>query len=534
MHPYQHAETDPGRLAFVVADTGETLTYGELDAASNRGAQLFRKLGLEPGDTIGLLLRNGPAFPIAYWAAQRAGLMICPLSFHLKPAEAAYILNDCGAKLLVTAAEVGETAAALASQRAELAPGLLKVLFAGQDALPGAESWDAATAQMPPTPIPDQISGHYLVYSSGTTGRPKGIVLPFERGPIENESPVEQMSRARLEPFKPLVTFNAAPLYHAAPLVSTMLTHRIGGLSVVLKAFDAVQVLSAIQTWKVNYAQFVPTMFVRLLALPEEVRTSFDLSSLRYVIHAAAPCPVEIKRRMIDWLGPIINEYYSGSEANGQCFITPQEWLQKPGSVGRASVGAVHICDEAGEELPAGREGLIYFESAREFRYLNDPEKTAKSRHPRHANWSALGDIGYLDEDGYLFLTDRKDFMIISGGVNIYPQGVENALVVHPKVADAAVIGVPNAEFGEEVKAVVLPKDWADANDAFAEELIAYCRERVSNVAAPRSVDFVRELPRLPTGKLAKHEVRKTYWGQTGSGPVALAARSDGGRHEPG
>jgi acyl-CoA synthetase (AMP-forming)/AMP-acid ligase II len=356
------------------------------------------------------------------------------------------------------------------------------------------------------------------------------IVLPFERGPIENETPVEQMSRKRLEPFDPLVVFNAAPLYHAAPLVSTMLTHRIGGLSVVLKAFDPIQVLKAIQTWKVNHAQFVPTMFVRMLALPEKVRKSYDLSSLKYAIHAAAPCPIEIKRRMIEWWGPIVNEYYAGSEANGQCFITPEEWLNKPGSVGRATVGVLHICDEAGEELPPGREGLIYFESPREFRYLNDPEKTARSRHPRHADWSALGDIGYLDEDGYLFLTDRKDFMIISGGVNIYPQAVENALIVHPRIADAAVIGVPNAEFGEEVKAVVMTKDPSDATAAFADELIAYCREAVSHVAAPRSVDFVTELPRLPTGKLAKHEVRKRYWGDGGKGPVAFAARI--GAHE--
>jgi acyl-CoA synthetase (AMP-forming)/AMP-acid ligase II len=275
-------------------------------------------------------------------------------------------------------------------------------------------------------------------------------------------------------------------------------------------------------------------MFVRMLALPEGERASFDLSSLRYVVHAAAPCPVEIKRRMLDWFGPIINEYYSGSEANGQCFITPEEWLKKPGSVGRASVGVLHICDETGKELPAGREGMIYFESQREFGYLNDPEKTAKSRHPAHPTWSALGDIGYVDEDGYLFLTDRKDFMIISGGVNIYPQATENALILHPKVADAAVIGVPNAEFGEEVKAVVQPKDWADVSEAFAEELIAYCRERVSNVACPRSVDFVPDLPRLPTGKLAKHEVRRKYWGAAGGEPKALAARIGDGPHGKG
>jgi long-chain acyl-CoA synthetase len=512
MHPYQHAQAHPDRLALVVADTGETLTYGELDAASNRGAQLFRQRGLKPGDTIGLMLKNGPAFPIAYWAAQRAGLMVAPLSTHLKPEEAAYILNDSGAKLLITAAEVGDTALAVASQRASLTPGLAAVFDVGTDVLPGAESWARATAAMPATPIPDQISGHYLVYSSGTTGRPKGVVLPFERGPIEAESATEQLVRGRLQAFDPLVTFNAAPLYHAAPLVSCIMSHRLGGLAVVLKTFNAVETLKAIETWRVTYAQFVPTMFVRLLALSDEARTAFDLSSLKQVVHAAAPCSVDVKRRMLDWFGPIIHEYYSGSEANGQCAITPEEWLRKPGSVGRAVWGELHICDENGDELPPGREGLIYFESPRAFEYLNDPGKTAKARHPSHPTWSALGDIGRVDEDGYLFLTDRKDFMIISGGVNIYPQAIEDVLMLHPKVADVAVIGVPNAEFGEEVKAVVQPVDWNEAGEALARELIAFCRERVSNVSRPRSVDFVRQLPRLPTGKLAKHEVRRPYW----------------------
>jgi acyl-CoA synthetase (AMP-forming)/AMP-acid ligase II len=294
--------------------------------------------------------------------------------------------------------------------------------------------------------------------------------------------------------------------------MTSIVTLRVGGTAVVLEKFDAERTLQAIQTWKVTAAQFVPTMFVRMLALPEEVRAAYDLSSLKRVTHAAAPCPVSVKRRMIEWLGPIVHEYYSGSEGNGQCAITPEEWLRKPGSVGKAVWGVLHICDESGDELAANQPGVIYFEGATSFSYRNDEAKTAKSRHPHHSDWSTIGDIGYVDEDGYLFLCDRKDFMIISGGVNIYPQAVEDLIIGHPKVLDAAVIGAPNDEFGEEVKAVVQPRDWADAGPSLASELIAYCEASVSKVSCPRSVDFVRELPRLPTGKLAKHEIRRPYW----------------------
>jgi len=512
MHPYQHARSKPDALAFVVADTGETLTYGELDAASNRGAQLFRTLGLKAGDTIALLLRNGPAFPVAYWAAQRAGLMVAPLSTHLKPAEAAYILNDCKAKVLITSSEAGETAEALSARREELIPAVLAVFDVSGSMMPGARSWAAATAEMPASPIADQTAGYYLVYSSGTTGRPKGVVAPFERGPIEGETPVESGSRERTRGIEPLVSFSGGPLYHAAPLVQMISAHRSGGLSAVLKKFDALETLKAIQRWRVSFAQFVPTMFVRMLRLPPEVRAAYDLSSLKHVVHAAAPCPVEVKRRMFDWLGPIIHEYYSGSEAFGRCAITPEEWLRKPGSVGRAVSGVLHICDENGDELPPGRDGAVYFGEAQDFAYLNDPEKTARSRHPRHPDWRTLGDIGHVDEDGYLFLTDRKDFTIISGGVNIYPQAVEDVLILHPDVLDVAVIGVPHPEYGEEVKAVVQLVEGREPSAELAQALIAHCRDQVSGVACPRSVDFVPELPRLASGKLAKHQVRARYW----------------------
>jgi len=512
MHPYQHALAHPSRLAFVIADTGERLSYRELDEGSNRAAQLFRSLGLVAGDRIGLMLRNRLEFPILYWGAQRSGLFVTLISTHLKPGEAAYILNDCGAKLFISAADVGETPVQLARQHGELLAKVEAVFSVGEEPLTGALPLHAALARMPATPIADQTSGFYLLYSSGTTGRPKGIMLPVQHGPIEVPGTAEGSTRM-FEGFDPLVAFNAGPLYHGAPMGGMIATHRLGGTVVTLRKFDALQTLRAIQDWRVVHAQFVPTMFVRLLALPEEVRRSFDLSSLKFVLHAAAPCPVEIKRQMMDWLGPIIHEYYGSSESLGGTYITPQEWLRKPGSVGRSALAPLHVCGEDGEELPPGQVGLIYFETpaGRAFNYLNDSEKTAKACHPLHGNWRTVGDIGRLDEEGFLFLTDRKDFMIISGGVNIYPQAVEDALIVHPKVLDAAVIGVPNAEYGEEVKAIVQPVDGADAGPALSAELMAWCRSRISAVSCPRSLEFVRELPRLPSGKLAKHELRRLY-----------------------
>ena len=513
MHPYQHALAHPDKFAFVVADTGETLTYRQLDELTNQGAHLFRKLGLKPGDRIGVMLKNSSAFPVAYWAGQRAGLIVALISTHLKPSEASYILENAQARLLITSAEVGETAQILARDHQQLVPALEHVISVGGEALAGAISWEDATAALPITPIADQISGFYMIYSSGTTGRPKGIVLKHEPGPIEQESVIEDASRRSLGNLEPLVTFNAAPLYHGAPLVSMITTLRCGGTAIFLQKFDAAAALRAIETWHVTFAQFVPTMFVRMLALPDAVRQSFDLSSLRRVHHAAAPCPQSVKRRMLDWFGPIIHEYYSGTEANGLCFISPEEWLRKPGSVGRAIQGKIHICNEHGEELPTGAEGLIYFESDRPFEYLNDAERTAAALHPQHPTWSTIGDIGRVDDDGYLFLTDRKDFTIISGGVNIYPRITEDTLIQHPAVADVAVIGVPDEEFGESVKAIVEPRDWAAASPELERELIDHCRALISRISCPRSIDFVRSLPRLPTGKLAKHELRKSYWG---------------------
>lgn len=518
-HPSHHARTTPDALALVVADTGETLTYRQLDQGSNRVAHLLRAHGIAPGDRIGVMMRNSPAFAQVYWGATRCGAMVTLLSTHLKPDEAAYILGDAGARLLVLSASIGETPRALAADRATLIPGVEAVFFADDEPIAGAQSLAEALATMPAEPVADEISGFHMIYSSGTTGRPKGIVVPFTPGPIDEFNVME--GRLPLyDQLKPLVSLNVGPLYHGAPLSGMICAQRLGGTFVTQRKFDAEGVIAAIDRWRVNIAQFVPTMFVRMLALPDDVRARYDVSSLKMAIHAAAPCPVEIKRRMIEWWGPILFEYYGSTEGVGATAITSDEWLRKPGSVGRTSLGPIHICDEAGRELPPGESGLIYFQAlpGRGLNYLNDPAKTRGASHPDHADWLTVGDIGRLDEDGYLFLTDRKDFMIISGGVNIYPQAIEDCLIVHPKVLDVAVIGVAHPEMGEEVKAVVQPRDWADAGPALEADLREWCAGRISRVTQPRSYEFVPDLPRLPSGKLAKHELRKLY-----GNPVAIA-----------
>ena len=517
-HPSFHARIHPGHPAMVVADTGEMLTYRELDEGSNRVAQLLRARGLKPGDRIGVMMRNSPTFAIVHWGATRCGIFITLLSTHLKPEEAAYIVNDSQAQLLVLSASLGETPRALASTRGSLIPAVREIFYADKEPLAGAASLDEALAPMPCEPVPDEISGFHMIYSSGTTGRPKGIVQAFTPGPIDEPNALEGPMPIYAE-LKPLVTLNVGPLYHGAPLSSMVNTHRNGGTFITQRKFSAEGVLGAIEDWKVNHCQFVPTMFVRLLALPDAERLAYDISSLKFILHAAAPCPVEIKRRMLEWWGPIIHEYYGSTEGVGATSITAEEWLERPGSVGKTSLGPIHICDDDGNELPPGTSGLIYFEAlpGRVVNYLNDPEKTRRASNPLQPNWLTVGDIGRMDDEGYLFLTDRMDFMIISGGVNIYPQAIEDCLIVHPKVLDAAVIGVTHAEMGEEVKAIVQPKIWAQAGSALEAELREWCATRISRVTQPRSYEFVEELPRLPSGKLAKHELRKVY-----GNPVAV------------
>ena len=505
MHPYIHAQKHPDKPAYIMAGSGETVTYRQLDDQSNRIAQLFRSLGLQAGDHIALFLENHPRYFEICWGAQRSGLIYTAISSRLTAEEVAYIVGDCGAKLFVTSRY-------LAARAAELRPMLAAVpdRFMVDGPIEGYRSWEEAVAGQPATPIADQVAGTDMLYSSGTTGRPKGVLQELQRQPIDFDNPLLNVSRKLYGIDENTIYLSPAPLYHAAPLRFNMSVMRLGGTCVVMEHFDAEEFLRLVAKHGITHSQLVPTMFVRFLKLPDEVRLKYDVSSLRCAIHAAAPCPIPTKEKMIEWWGPIIWEYYAGTEGNGLTICNSTEWMAHKGTVGRAIVGTLRICDEDGKELPQGEAGTIYFADGRPFQYHNDARKTAESRHPK--GWSTLGDVGYVDKDGFLHLTDRKAFMIISGGVNIYPQEAENLLITHPKVMDCAVFGVPNADFGEEVKAVVQPRDMADAGPALAEELIAHCRKHLADIKCPRSIDFEPELPRHPTGKLYKRLLRDRYW----------------------
>lgn len=513
-HPSITAETYPHKPAIIMGSTGEMVTYKQLDEHSNQGAQLFRSLGLKAGDHIGMMLENNPQFLEIVWAAQRAGLIFTPISTHLKKDETAYILENCGAKLFIGSLALAEVAQEIVSE----APDVKHFYMVG-GIKPGFESWEEAIDAQPHTRIDDESNGVPMLYSSGTTGKPKGIFVPAPSTDVNAPTRLEGIGL--LFGFgEETVYLSPAPLYHAAPLHYNMLALYNGGTVVIMEKFDPEQALKLIEEHHVTHSQWVPIMFIRMLKLPQEIREAYDTSSMQCAIHAAAPCPVEIKEKMIDWWGEVIVEYYAASEGVGFTFIDSENWLTHRGSVGPVLVGELHIVDDEGNELPVGETGTVYFGAAEAapFEYHNEPEKTAEAYNEH--GWATTGDVGYVDEDGFLYLTDRKNFMIISGGVNIYPQEIENALANHEKVADVAVFGIPNEEFGEEVKAVVEPMNWADATDETAIEIMEWLRERISHIKMPRSLDFHPKLPRMDNGKLYKRHLVEEYRG---------AARSDEG-----
>jgi len=505
MHPGVIAERAPDRPAYIMAGSGRSVSYRELDEGSIRGSQLFRGLGLRTGDHVALLMENHPDFFVVCWAAQRSGLYYTAISHRLKPDEVAYIVNDCGAKVVVTTTAQLATAEAIRSR----CPGVRSWLVTDR-AAPGFELWSEALEAQPLTRIADEREGADMLYSSGTTGQPKGIKVALSDAPFGTLPAVYGLVKNLYMREGEMRYLSTAPLYHAAPLRYNMVFQREGSTSVIMEHFDAEEALRLIEAHRITHSQWVPTMFVRMLKLPEAVRARYDASSMQVAIHAAAPCPVAVKKQMIEWWGPKIFEYYAGTEGNGFCAITPEEWLAKPGSVGRAFLGEIHILGEDGEELPPGQAGDVYFANGIDFQYHNDAEKSRAVRN--EAGWSTLGDVGYVDEDGYLFLTDRKAYTIITGGVNVYPQEVEDLLVLHSSVADAAVFGIPNEDFGEEVKAAVQLAPGLAPSEGLEAELIAYCREHLSTIKCPRSIDFETELPRHPTGKLYKRLLRDRYW----------------------
>ncbi len=499
-----YALETPDRVAYRMIPSGLSVTWRDLELRTRKCAAALLDAGLRTGDVIAVFLENHPRYFELLLAAHRVGLYYTTISRHLKREEAQYIIENCDAKVLFfseqTSTEVD------ANRLAELG-----VRFISMDGKhPSAAAYEAWVGRFTDdVTLPSTMEGTDFLYSSGTTGLPKGIKRPLATA--NQFFRVGDAARSTWKAFDSnSVYLSTAPFYHAAPVRWNMSVLRAGGTCVMMEKFDAAAALDAIATYGVTHSQWVPTMFIRMLRLPQEERERHDLSSLRYAVHAAAPCPAEVKEAMIQWWGPILYEYYSGTELVGRTSLGSEEWLTHRGSVGKPEFGQVHIVSEDGKDLPAGQPGVIYFSGGGSFEYHKEPEKTQKAYNER--GWATYGDIGYLDAEGYLYLTDRLSNMIVSGGVNIYPQEAENLLCMHPAVADVAVVGVPNADFGEEVKAVVQLRNPADASPQLAQELVAYCKERISPIKCPKSIDFSNDMPRTETGKLLKRLVKQRYW----------------------
>ncbi|MDV2478441.1 acyl-CoA synthetase [Rhodococcus zopfii] len=508
MYPAVHAAVTPDKPAVILAGTDQRLTYAELETRSCRLANAFRDAGLVEGDIVAVLSTNAIEIFEVYWACLRSGLYLTPINSHLAVPEVAYVVDDCDAKVLIISADL----AGIATEIVGSVPKVGTFLAYG-GTVPGYGDYHAFLASGSDAVPEDQPRGADMLYSSGTTGRPKGVkpALP-DRQVGEPGDPYVAVFGGGYAMGPDSVYLSPAPLYHAAPLRFGMVIQSLGGTVITTRKFDPEQCLSIIDEHHVTHSQWVPTHFVRLLRLPKEIRDSYDVTSQTHAIHAAAPCPVEVKREMMAWFGPILHEYYASTEANGVTMIGPDEWAAKPGSVGRAKLGVIHVCNDSGTEVPSGDTGLVYFErEAMPFVYHGDPEKTSGAQHPSHPNWSTCGDIGFVDEEGFLFLRDRKAFTIISGGVNIYPQEIEDCLALHPDVFDVAVVGIPDPEFGESVLAVIQPAPGVVAGPEVEDRLIQHLRASVAGYKVPRRIEFTETLPRTPTGKLVKRVLQEQY-----------------------
>jgi long-chain acyl-CoA synthetase len=494
-------------LVAVIGPDERQLSYGELAAAANRYGRGLQGMGLEPGDAIVMMLPNGPEVPAVYFAATQIGLYIVAINWHLVGAEIAYIIQDSGARAFVAHERFADVA-----RDAAVRSGLDEKARFAVGRIPGFRPLEELGAGQSDEPPERRTTGAPMLYTSGTTGRPKGV-----RRPLTGQDPHQVpamgpgfFSFFGIGPFDGHVHLCGSPLYHTAVLNFVTISIQLGHPAVLMDRWQPEEMLRLIERHRVTHTHMVPTQFHRLLALPEAVRDKYDVSSLRAAIHGAAPCPNEVKRRMLDWWGPVVIEYYAATEGGGTV-ISAADWLRKPGSVGLPWPGSiVKVLGQQGNELPPNEPGLVYMRmGTSSFEYHKDAEKT---RAARSGELFTLGDIGYLDEDGYLFLCDRKSDLIISGGVNIYPAEIENELACHPKVADVAVFGVPNDDWGEEIKAVVQPVDGVDGNAALTEELLAFAGGRLAKFKLPRTIEYRAELPRDPNGKLYKRKLRDPYW----------------------
>ncbi|MDX2378715.1 MAG: AMP-binding protein [Acidimicrobiia bacterium] len=512
MYPGRHAELHPDRPAFIMAATGESVTYRDYEQRCNRLARLLRDHGLEPLDHYSVFMENNDRYLEACAAGERAGLYWTPINSYLTAEEVAYIVGNSRSKVLITSRAKREIALAVLAQCPELTLLLIVDEPGGADD-DRVRDYASAIAEHSPDPLPDERLGVGMMYSSGTTGRPKGVSRPLPDVHPGAQLPLFDFLSALWHYREDMIYLSPAPLYHSAPQAATALTIRNGGTVVIMERFDPVEYLRLIERYQVTHTQLVPTMFSRMLKLPVDDRERADLTSLEYAVHAAAPCPVQVKAQMIEWWGPIIHEYYGATEGFGFTACDSEEWLAHPGTVGKVILGDIHILDDDMQPLPMGVPGTIWFTTATPFEYHDDPEQTAEAT-SADGSMTTVNDVGYLDEDGFLHLTDRKTFMIISGGVNIYPQETENLLITHPKVADAAVFGVPNDDLGEEVKAAVQVMPDVTADESLTEELLEFCRHHLARQKVPRSIDYEDELPRLPTGKLYKRILRDRYWGE--------------------
>ncbi|MBB35067.1 MAG: acyl-CoA synthetase [Hirschia sp.] len=489
-HPRRWALTHPERPAVIYPSLGVTLTYGELDSLANKTAHFLRAQGIQRGDHFALLVENVPVFHQLAWAGHNAGAYYTAISWRFGDDEIAFIIENCDASLVFFTDKQAELVD-------RLRPRLKDVTFVNV-------SDGSFASDYPDSPIPDESRGSDMLYSSGSTGRPKGIKQALPDAGVDGLSKMFSIYKERYDWGDDTVYLMPCPLYHSGPLRFAMAMQHVGATMLVMDKFNAEEALSIVERYGVTNAQWVPTMIVRLLKLPQAVKDKYDLSTLEVIIHGAAPIAPDVKHEALKWFGPILEESYGGTEGNGLTMITSQEWLEHPGSVGRPFLGAIHVLDDNGKELPTGEIGTIWFSGGPDFIYHKDPDRTREAHDS--GGRSTLGDIGYVDEEGYVYLTDRRSNMVISGGVNVYPQEAENRLMSHSGVADASVFGVPHEDMGEVLHAVVQPLDQEADQEALQQELMVWCREGLASIKCPRSWEFRKSLPRHDTGKIyARH-----------------------------